>query len=122
MATKPPRKPFHCYWCKRILEAATAPSRVAHTKDHVVPKSRGGRKTVPCCRQCNHLKGDWPPEYWRMVMRVFPNWTKQFRTRGEIVHAVKVRVAEHKREKAKRGLWPQAVKVPLRQIEYREAA
>lgn len=31
---------------------------LATTRDHVIPKSRGGRVTVPACMQCNNLKAD----------------------------------------------------------------
>ena len=122
MATKPPRRRLHCYWCKRDLHAPTARSRVAKTRDHVVPRCRGGRRTVPCCRQCNHLKGDWQPEYWREVMRIFPQWWKQFDNRGQLLRALDRKIAEAKRERAMRGLWPKAVRVPLRPLELREAA
>ena len=28
------------------------------TKDHKHPKSKGGKKTVVCCKKCNDSKGD----------------------------------------------------------------
>ena len=31
---------------------------IATTKDHVIPKSRGGRTTLPCCLRCNRAKGN----------------------------------------------------------------
>lgn len=121
MATKAPRRILHCYWCKRDLHAPTARTRVAKTRDHVVPRSRGGRKTVPCCRQCNQLKGDWSPEIWREVMRIFPRWWAQFDTRGQLQRELKRKIAEARAERATRGLWPKSIKVPLRHIEYRIA-
>jgi|GEM_PF-6781509 len=125
MATKAPRRRLHCYWCKRDLMPPEARTRVAKTRDHVVPRCKGGRKTVPCCRQCNQLKGDWQPEYWREVMRIFPRWWKQFDHRGQLLMALKVRLAAHQREVAERGRWPRSVVIqrsPMRGLNYRIAA
>lgn len=36
----------------------------ATTRDHVTPRSQGGRRTVPCCLPCNTLKGDMSAEEW----------------------------------------------------------
>jgi len=33
-----------------------------HTKDHVIPKSIGGRNTVDCCQGCNSAKRDMSKE------------------------------------------------------------
>ena len=33
---------------------------IATTKDHVIPKSRGGKTTLPCCLRCNAAKSDLP--------------------------------------------------------------
>lgn len=38
------------------------------TRDHYVPASRGGRKTVRCCNQCNRLKKDRTPAEWHKFM------------------------------------------------------
>lgn len=71
-------KGFHCAYCTRRLEAKTSPTKLAATKDHVLPKSRGGRgvmaSTVWCCRQCNTLKGNMMPEEWSAFMRTNPRW------------------------------------------------
>ena len=40
----------------------------ATTKDHTVPRSRGGRKTVPCCRPCNSVKGDMDYDDWMLIV------------------------------------------------------
>jgi hypothetical protein len=34
------------------------------TRDHVVPKSAGGRLTVPACRRCNTAKGAEDVAHW----------------------------------------------------------
>jgi 5-methylcytosine-specific restriction endonuclease McrA len=44
-----------CVWCGRDLDALTV------TREHVVPKSKGGRGTInlaPACVACNQEKGD----------------------------------------------------------------
>ncbi|WP_287588230.1 HNH endonuclease [Candidatus Borrarchaeum sp.] len=33
-------------------------------KDHVIARSKGGRKTVSACAACNQSKGDKPPMVW----------------------------------------------------------
>ncbi len=65
-----------CTYCKRTLESVTSFSRVAATKDHVVPKSKGGRTTVWACRQCNALKKDMDPDDWQAFMESYPEWWK----------------------------------------------
>lgn len=73
-----------CAYCNRTLEAVTSPSRLAATKDHIMPKSRGGRATVWACRQCNAIKGDMEPHVWAAFMADWPEWWKQpeFRNYG----------------------------------------
>lgn len=63
-----------CTYCKRRLESVGSLSRVAATRDHVVPKSRGGREKVWACRQCNELKRDMLPNDWRAFMECYPEW------------------------------------------------
>lgn len=63
-----------CHYCRRVLEPATSLSRLAYTRDHVVPRAMGGRETVPCCRYCNHLKGDTHLDVWDVFMRDNPEW------------------------------------------------
>lgn len=65
---------LRCHYCRRGLEPPKSPSRVAFTRDHIMPKTLGGRKTVPCCRQCNHLKADLHPAEWELFMRDNPEW------------------------------------------------
>lgn len=51
-----------CYYCGSRLRKQAA------TRDHVVPKSRGGRYTVPCCFSCNNLKADMDVEQFRLKL------------------------------------------------------
>jgi 5-methylcytosine-specific restriction endonuclease McrA len=48
----------------------------AHTIDHVVPRSRGGKDSwenlVACCLRCNNMKGDRTPDEMRWNLRVAP--------------------------------------------------
>ena len=60
------RKDRRCYYCKTRLTADTA------TIDHVVPLSKGGRRSkkneVLACADCNRKKADSMPdsnELWR---------------------------------------------------------
>ena len=34
-------------------------NRPANTKDHVIPKSLAGKKTVDCCARCNQAKANF---------------------------------------------------------------
>lgn len=76
-----------CTYCRRELEGPRSRSRTAVTADHVMPRSVGGQRKVPCCRQCNGLKGDIHPSVWRWFTETFPGWWKTFRTNGEVVTA-----------------------------------
>lgn len=63
-----PRERVACHYCQRLLR----PNEV--TKDHVVPKARGGLdirwNIVPSCEVCNRRKGDsWPTCYCNFCRR-----------------------------------------------------
>lgn len=75
-----------CHWCKRLLESKGSRSKLGATKDHVLPKSQGGRATVWACRQCNAIKGDMHPDVWRDFMAANPEWwlLPQFKERGRL--------------------------------------
>lgn len=77
------RKP-RCTYCHRVLEHPSSRSRVAATRDHVVPKHRGGTRTVPCCRQCNQLKRNMMPGEWKAFMERHPKWWKLFPHIGKL--------------------------------------
>lgn len=63
-----------CHYCSRPLQPRGTDSPLAATRDHVVPKSKGGRKTVPCCRTCNEIKADRLPDEWAAYMAENPMW------------------------------------------------
>lgn len=50
-----------CYYCKRSPGV---------TKDHIVPKSKGGRQTVPCCALCNKDKGTLSAYEWFTILKL----------------------------------------------------
>ena len=56
----------HCFYCGRAL------SRRRATKDHVIPRSKGGsdaqKNIVHACRECNKEKGCLTAEEFRVVM------------------------------------------------------
>lgn len=54
------------------------------TKDHVVPKSKGGRKTVDACLKCNSAKADMSLDEFRWVRGGIEFWgEKQHRLEAE---------------------------------------
>lgn len=63
-----------CTYCKRVMESVLSRSRIAATRDHTVPRSKGGKETVWSCRQCNSIKGDMDPDDWAAFMDSFPRW------------------------------------------------
>lgn len=63
-----------CTYCDRVLEATGSRTRLEATRDHVVPKSRGGDRTVWACRLCNAIKGDMLPDEWAAFMADYPRW------------------------------------------------
>ncbi len=73
----PRGKGARCAYCERRLEAPTSPSKLAATRDHVVPRSAGGTEKVWCCRQCNSLKGDMMPDQWLAFRQSNPEWWRR---------------------------------------------
>lgn len=61
----------YCAYCKREMVAY---SMTHPTRDHVMPRSKGGRKTVLACVTCNNLKGNMLPEAWACFMEANPGW------------------------------------------------
>lgn len=41
----------NCCYCEIRLNDSN------YTKEHVIPKRRGGNKVLPCCKECNYEKG-----------------------------------------------------------------
>lgn len=56
------------------MEDRTSLGGLAVTRDHVHPKSKGGRKIVLACRTCNAIKGNMLPDDWKAFMQSFPRW------------------------------------------------
>jgi 5-methylcytosine-specific restriction endonuclease McrA len=70
---------FQCYYCKEYL------TDLNRTKDHVIPKSKGGKLTkdnkVYACRKCNRNKGDLTIEEWMeklKTLKLVPKTKKMF--------------------------------------------
>lgn len=101
-----------CTYCNRALEARGAPSRLAATRDHTLPKSRGGRFTVWACRHCNELKGDMHPEDWEAFMQSYPEWWRNPHFKN---------VGKHGSAKSAHGVCPvmEVVATELAQSRYR---
>lgn len=60
-----------CWYCGIRLRKIGSAMR---TKDHVVPKSRGGRKTVNACLKCNAKKKDLSLEEFRALRGGIEFW------------------------------------------------
>lgn len=60
-----------CPYCEREMAPQAG---VFPTLDHVVPYSRGGRRTIWACDDCNQVKGDLMPEEWAEFRRRHPRW------------------------------------------------
>ena len=73
----------YCFYCGKKL------SRRIATKDHVIPKSKGGgdsyQNIVNCCRDCNESKGNLLPNEFRVVMAFRAGYVKvhDFKFPGE---------------------------------------
>lgn len=97
-----------CHYCKREMVDPKRRAKLSATRDHVTPRCQGGRKTVPCCRHCNHLKADMHPQRWAKVMNDFPRWWKTFHTHGDLIRAMRAKAmpqtAKHERRVIIR--WP----------------
>jgi 5-methylcytosine-specific restriction endonuclease McrA len=60
---------YKCFYCKGALAAREGCSNSA-TRDHVVPRSRGGgggENVVVACWRCNQVKGDMTAEEFRAM-------------------------------------------------------
>lgn len=66
-----------CTYCRRTMEASTARSLLAATRDHLVPQCMDGTVTVWCCYQCNSLKANLTPAQWTAFMLNNPEWWKK---------------------------------------------
>jgi hypothetical protein len=55
-----------CFYCGRDMTDCTKDA--IRTKDHVTPRSLGGKLKVPCCLECNKLKGQLKLEEYRVIV------------------------------------------------------
>lgn len=71
-----------CYWCKQPMHLGADNSAAMPTRDHIIPRSRGGsnfmrigkskRKkcnVVAACKGCNTKRGSMDAHTFRSVMR-----------------------------------------------------
>lgn len=70
-----------CFYCRRPLESTSSTTGLGATKDHFIPRHKGGRKTVWCCRFCNELKGGKSYQTWLLFMIDYPRWWETFSKR-----------------------------------------
>src|SRR6185295_790541 len=61
-----------CHWCSRTMNVNCLD--LMPTRDHVHPKSRGGRVIVWACMTCNTLKADMTERQWKLFMVANPQW------------------------------------------------
>lgn len=71
------RDQYRCLYCGEHF------SPIHLTRDHIIPKSRGGSdswsNSATACHQCNHDKGSRTPEEWgHLLLEVpfTPNWAE----------------------------------------------
>ena len=61
---------FRCFYCGTQLRRAQTPLHSKKTRDHVIPKAKGGKdgkqNIVPCCLPCNADKRDSTLEEFRV--------------------------------------------------------
>lgn len=72
---------FTCTYCHRKMTPRSDGGPRAHTHDHIIPKSKNGKKTVPACWTCNNIKGDMLPDVWIAYMAAHPCWWEKVRPR-----------------------------------------
>lgn len=82
-----------CSYCRRALKEPHRRALLSATRDHVVPKCRGGKRWVIACQLCNRIKGDITPAAWSVFTAAFPGWWRTFRTNHELRLAMKVLIA-----------------------------
>lgn len=58
-----------CPYCRRQMDGTKQSHSTYPTRDHVVPKSRGGYFVVICCRQCNNEKANLPLVGWLGLLK-----------------------------------------------------
>lgn len=75
-------KSDRCYYCKRVYSKCkslfqTPYKPLIQTKDHILPKVKGGENNVEnyisCCNDCNLLKGSRTPKQFAKYLKTMPN-------------------------------------------------
>lgn len=61
-----------CPYCRRAMTYRVP--GLEPTRDHVIPKSKGGTKIIVACWTCNNVKGDMLPDVWERFMMENPEW------------------------------------------------
>jgi len=61
-----------CTYCARPMSMESA--ALYPTKDHVEPRSRGGKITVWACYTCNHVKRDMSVDGWAIYRATHDEW------------------------------------------------
>ena len=68
------RPNIKCQWCARQVHLGDRTRWDGATRDHVIPRSKGGRTTVWACRACNETKRNMDLETWQAFMVAHPGW------------------------------------------------
>jgi 5-methylcytosine-specific restriction endonuclease McrA len=76
-AKKIRKKTGRCYYCRTPFDNSPKHRK---TRDHVIPQSKGGTKTVACCWLCNNRKGDMSAEQFFKILE-----RERLTTIGEVV-------------------------------------
>lgn len=70
---------MNCDYCEREISTRLVPDDpLRATRDHVIPRSKGGTKTVFACLACNNIKGDMMPDEWSAYMAENPRWWTRY--------------------------------------------
>lgn len=78
-----------CCYCERQLQTRNRDATDGLTFDHVRAESDGGWKKVPCCRKCNFLKDNLPPDDWFWFIATHPRWWKEFANPSQVKRVVR---------------------------------
>lgn len=60
--------PDPCPYCGKMMDGRRPLHATYKTRDHVIPQSLGGERTVYCCRRCNMDKGSTPIQVWQAIL------------------------------------------------------
>ena len=86
-----------CAYCRRgplvQMRFGVKAGKLGYTDDHIFPQhldSNTRGRTVPCCFQCNGLKGGLHPAEWFWFIDAFPCWWRDFATHKQVAEAIRV--------------------------------